>query len=453
MSLSIDAAFMTNDSEAAADYGIIALQSVPEPASLVRLPMGTIELAVDVPRRRLLVDGGIKRGRTLLSAHVRFVTRAGFATTDLVLRHDGGRSWGIYGYIQGFEVDLLVRSRGLVRRLAFQRIGSNVAIGYRQGIGLGIMSVAFSEPATAVARVHGDSGTSRARSSWRGRMRTRSSLIPGLIALAVAGVARGADGPDAEYPRKQIPVEIAGQYSNGEVKKLTVGGRSAYIVKPKGMVDPDRRWIWIFPFWLGINDGHGALHHRVYVERFLGAGFHVAGIDVGTSCGSPSAARLCQEFYNRLIAEFQLNRKARLVLQSNGGLIGYAWAFRNAENVDRIFGICPVTDFRTWPTLPVVMTAPAAGLGYDLSLPDLTRRMAEFNPVDNLAPLAKAGVKLLHIHGDKDELVPLGPNSGEVVTRYRAVGGDAVLVTLKGMGHGGKEFYESRDGINFLLGN
>ena len=79
--------------------------------------------------------------------------------------------------------------------------------------------------------------------------------------------------------------------------------------------------------------------------------------------------------------------------------------------------------------------------------------MAEFNPVDNLAPLSKAGVKLLHIHGDKDELVPPGPNSGEVVTRYRAVGGDAVLVTLKGLGHGGSEFYESRDGINFLLGN
>jgi pimeloyl-ACP methyl ester carboxylesterase len=284
-------------------------------------------------------------------------------------------------------------------------------------------------------------------------MRTRCRLMPGLIVLATAGVARGADGPDAEYLRKQIPVEIAGHYSNGEIKKLSVGGRNAYIVKPKGLVDPDRRWIWIFPFWLGINDGHGALHHRVYVERFLGAGFHVAGIDVGTSCGSPSAARLCQEFYNRLITEFPLNRKARLVVQSNGGLIGYAWAFRHPENVNRIFGIYPVTDFRTWPTLPVVITAPAPGLGYDLSLPELTHRMAEFNPVDNLAPLAKAGVKLLHIHGDKDELVPLGPNSGEVVARYRAVGGDAVLVTLKGLGHGGNEFYESRDGINFLLGN
>ena len=197
----------------------------------------------------------------------------------------------------------------------------------------------------------------------------RSRLIARVDRFGRGRRGAGADGPEAEYIRKQIPVEIAGKYSNGELNKLTVGGRNAYIVKPKGMVDPDRRWIWIFPFWLGINDGHGVLHHRVYVERFLGAGFHVVGIDVGTSCGSPSAARLCQEFYNRLITEFQLNRKARLVVQSNGGLIGYAWAFRNAENVDRIFGICPVTDFRTWPTLPVVVTAPAPGLGYNLDLP------------------------------------------------------------------------------------
>ncbi len=144
---------------------------------------------------------------------------------------------------------------------------------------------------------------------------------------------------------------------------------------------------------------------------------------------------------------------ARLVGQSNGGLIGYAWAFRQPDCVDRIFGICPVTDFRTWPTLPVVVTAPAPGLGYDLSLEELTRRIGEFNPIDNLAPLARARVKILHIHGDQDKLVPLEPNSAVLIKRYKAAGGAAELVTLKGMGHGGTEFYESRPGIEFLLGD
>jgi hypothetical protein len=273
-----------------------------------------------------------------------------------------------------------------------------------------------------------------------------------LFIFFVAGAVRAAGEPNAEYIRKLIPDNVAGTYKNGDLVKLTAGGRNAYVIKPKGQVDRDRRWVWIFPFWLGINDDHGVIQHRNYVEQFLVAGFHVAGIDVGTSCGSPSGAQLCQEFYVRLIAEYRLNRKVRLIGQSNGGLIAYAWAFRHPESVDRIFGIYPATDFRSWPKLPAVITAPTPGLGYDLSLAELTRRIAELNPIDNLAPLAKSGVKILHIHGDRDELVPLGPNSGELVARYKTLGGDAKVITLKGLAHGGKEFYESRSAIDFLLG-
>jgi pimeloyl-ACP methyl ester carboxylesterase len=279
-------------------------------------------------------------------------------------------------------------------------------------------------------------------------------LLPHIILiLALTGVARGADNHSAESIRRQIPERIAGAYANGELVTLTVGERNAYVVKPTRKVDPDHRWIWIFPFWLGINDGRGAVQHREYVERFLEAGFHVAGVDVGTSCGSPSAARLCHRFYDRLISEFHLSRKARLIGQSNGGLIAYAWAFRHPDSVDRIFGIYPATDFRTWPGLPAVITAPEPGLGYDLSLEELTRRAAEFNPIDNLATLAKARVKILHIHGDQDKLVPPEPNSATLAKRYKAAGGEAKLVTLKGLAHGGKEFYESREGVEFLLGD
>lgn len=273
-----------------------------------------------------------------------------------------------------------------------------------------------------------------------------------IFILVFPGRSLVADQPNAEYIRKMIPEHVTGTYENGELIKLTMDGRNAYVVKPNAKVDEQRRWIWISPFWLGINDGHGSLHHRFYVEQFLKAGYHVAGIDIGTSCGSPSGAQLAHRFYERMTAkEFRLNLKARLVGQSNGGLMAYAWAFRHPECVDRIFGICPVTDFRTWPTLPVVITAPAPGLGYNLTLPELTNRIAELNPVDNLAPLARTGVKILHIHGDHDELVPLPANSAIVIERYKALGGNAELVTLRGLGHGGKEFYESQRGVRFLL--
>ena len=245
----------------------------------------------------------------------------------------------------------------------------------------------------------------------------------------------------------------------GELLELSVHDRMAYIVRPTGAVDPHKRWLWEFPFWLGINDGFGSLQHRNYIEKLLAAGFHVAGIDVGPSCASPSAAKVCQEFYERIVADYDLHKRARIMGQSHGGLIAYGWAFRNPTCVDRVAGICPATDFRTYPTLPNVVTVATKGLDYGLSLEELKRRAGEFNPIDNLAPLAKAKVKILHLHGDADTLVPTNANSKELARRYRELGGEAEIVLLKGLGaeransrgHDGVELYESEALLKFLL--
>ena len=122
----------------------------------------------------------------------------------------------------------------------------------------------------------------------------------------------------------------------------------------------------------------------------------------------------------------------------------------------RIAGMCPATDFRTYPTLPNVVAGPTKGLDYGLSLEEFERRAGEFNPIDNLAPLAKAGVKILHIHGDEDKLVPTGANSTELARRYRDLGGVAQIVLLPGLGptkrgHDGPELYESAPLLKFLL--
>jgi hypothetical protein len=277
------------------------------------------------------------------------------------------------------------------------------------------------------------------------------NAIPQLIANA--GDGQPKPSPEAEYVRKMIPTKISGSYRGGRLEVLRVHDRNAYMIKPTGKVDRQKRWVWIFPFWLGVNDGHGRLHHQLYVQKYLAAGFHVGGIDVGTSCGSPAAAEVCDKFYRKLRPEHALARRVRLEVQSNGGLIGYAWAFRHPDCVDRIGGICPVTDFRTWPppNMASILTAPDKGLGYDMTLGQLTARQAEFNPIDNLAPLAKTGVKILHIHGDKDELVPMRDNSTELARRYRALGGSAEVVVIPGLGHGGQVLYESQPLLNFLL--
>lgn len=131
--------------------------------------------------------------------------------------------------------------------------------------------------------------------------------------------------------------------------------------------------------------------------------------------------------------------------------MAYGWAFRNPDSVERVAGICPATDFRTWPTLTNVINFPPRGLEYELTLEQLSQRVTEFNPIDNLAPLAKAGVKILHIHGDKDDIVPMGANSTELAKRYRELGGSVEIVVLNGLGHGGKILYESKPLANFLI--
>ena len=65
----------------------------------------------------------------------------------------------------------------------------------------------------------------------------------------------------------------------------------------------------------------------------------------------------------------------------------------------------------------------------------LADKLAEHNPIDRLAPLAKARVPLFHIHGDSDKVVPLEKNSAELAKRYGELGGKMTLKIVKGQGH------------------
>src|SRR6185312_14519640 len=65
----------------------------------------------------------------------------------------------------------------------------------------------------------------------------------------------------------------------------------------------------------------------------------------------------------------------------------------------------------------------------------LRTRLKEFNPIDRLAGLAKAGVPLFAIHGDIDKVVPLEANSGRMKKRYAALAGTMTLIVPPKQGH------------------
>ncbi len=242
----------------------------------------------------------------------------------------------------------------------------------------------------------------------------------------------------------------------GTLDVFALAGTMGYVYKPNGKSDTRRRWVWVSPMYLGLNSNQqGEMPYRHYIEPLLAAGFHVGGIDIGTTLGSPAGVEIYQTFYEYVVRHYRLNQKARAIAQSNGGLRVYCWAWRHPEEIERIFGIFPVLDLRDWPGLdrlsgPTSPIPPA--MAYPLTPTELKARLAEFNPIDNLAPLAKAGVRVFHVHGDKDSAVHLEPNSIECGKRYKALGGSFELEIVPGADHEDTpSFYQCERGLRFLL--
>ena len=168
-------------------------------------------------------------------------------------------------------------------------------------------------------------------------------FIPGCSTMSSENrYSKAPVGGPFEYEGlPQRPYELAASYDNGRVIPLYYAGTQGYLIKPTGKVNPESRWVWIAPPYLAVNSTYGAgdMAYRYYVEELLQQGYHVAGTDIGVSCGSPAGVEVYQRFYNMLVRHFHLNKKTILVGQSNGGLICYAWAFRYPRQVDRIFGV------------------------------------------------------------------------------------------------------------------
>lgn len=107
----------------------------------------------------------------------------------------------------------------------------------------------------------------------------------------------------------------------------------------------------------------------------------------------------------------------------------YNWAAQNPKAVACIAGIYPVCNLTSYPGLARACKA------YGMTKAQLAAKLAEHNPIDRLARLAKEKVPIFHIHGDRDRVVPLNANSAELKKRYEKLGGKMTLEIVKGQGH------------------
>ena len=251
--------------------------------------------------------------------------------------------------------------------------------------------------------------------------------------------ALGADAAEVAAPAPRAWLHQFG----AATRVLEVDGHRAFLLRPPlDRVAPGKPWVWYAPtFW----ESNPASEMGWYFTRLLARGFHIAGVDVGESYGSPAGVAIYAAFRDRLVREYGLAPRACLLAQSRGGLMLYNWAAEHPDQVACVAGVYPVCDLSSYPGLATA--APA----YGMTPEELAAHLAEHNPVDRLAPLAAAGVPIWHIHGDSDAVVPLEANSAELARRYRALGGSVEVVVVPGKGHeAAAAFSENPRLIEFL---
>ena len=74
----------------------------------------------------------------------------------------------------------------------------------------------------------------------------------------------------------------------------------------------------------------------------------------------------------------------------------------------------------------------------------------KLNPVDNLAPLAKLKVPLLHVCGDADDVVPFPENTKLIEERYKAIGGPIEVIVKPGIGHHPHSLKDPKPIVDFV---
>lgn len=226
------------------------------------------------------------------------------------------------------------------------------------------------------------------------------------------------------------------------VDYFDIEGCPAFLIRPTGKSTASPTpWVWYAPVL-----GHPNASHAWMLRQWLAKGIGMAGIDVGESFGNVRGRALFTELWETLRTRYHMADRPCLLPQSRGGLMLYNWAAENPTRVAAIAGIYTVCDLRSYPGLDKACAA------YGMSASDLGARISDHNPIDRLAPLAKAGVPILHVHGDSDTVVPLEKNSAELARRYGALGGKMRLIVVPGKGHEVcPEFFQCQELVDFVI--
>jgi hypothetical protein len=210
---------------------------------------------------------------------------------------------------------------------------------------------------------------------------------------------------------------------------FTVDGCVVHVVDPKVTL-PGKPWVWRMMFWDAFPNADIMLLNR---------GFSVGFIDVGDTFGAPDAMRHFDVFYSQMTELYGFGKRPALEGLSRGGLYAYRWAYVNTGKVGCIYGDAPLCDMKCWPlglgkAKRVDSEVQLAMQAYHFTDES---QLVNFkgNPVDILAPIAKAHIPIIHVCGDADTDAVMAENNDIVQARYQKLGGPFVLIVKHGCAH------------------
>ena len=272
-------------------------------------------------------------------------------------------------------------------------------------------------------------------------MSRRRIIALGTSALAglAGGCARSAANGGFPGRRSRFP-------GGGQRLDFVHAGRPATLVVP-ARAAPGRPWLWRGEFF-----GAAANVDEALVAR----GWHLAYLDCKNTFGSPETMRKWDGLYAWLTSELQLSARPVLVGISRGGLYVYRWAALHPQQVALIYGDAPVCDVKSWPGGKGNGRGSPRDWRLFLQTFALTEEQAlrwQGNPIDLLAPIARARIPLLHVVGDRDDVVPLDENTTLLAERYRRLGGRIEVWVKPGVGHHPHGYANPAPIVDFILNN
>ena len=223
-----------------------------------------------------------------------------------------------------------------------------------------------------------------------------------------------------------------------------MSGRPCLLVVPRTPA-ADRPWIWRTEFF----------GHRPQADlALLAKGWHVAYMQVSDMYGAPRSIELLRTFRDYLRSHYGLASRVVLEGFSRGGLYALNYAATYPRHVAALYLDAPALDIRSWPGGKGCGPGDARCWKQCLRIYGISdEESATFrgNPLNRVKAVAAAGIPILSVCGDSDEVVPFAENTALLKRRYRELGGTIKVILKPGCRHHPHSLSAPKPIVDFLL--